>query len=258
MPVISILYSFPCHAVPITFIDAPSEQLARLGDKKYKLKCQVEANPGPQVTWRRSGQKVRVSDSSGKYIFEPDGLVIHDVQESDDGGYLCEVLVPETGEHKSLSINLEVSFILLLLFDTKFWKTDGDIWTSVLQVISEPKIQPTLPEFYNVTEGEAAQIQCNATGKPQPAITWIKTNIQKNMTTGYDGVLHIDKVAKDDDGIFKCVAINKAGTADRLVRFFVQSKPEVIEVVNSTVVEGRPGTLQCTVYGNPEPNVTIR
>jgi hypothetical protein len=38
----------------------------------------------------------------------------------------------------------------------------------------------------------------------------------------------------------------------------VLSKPHVVEVINSTIVAGKSGQLTCFVYGNPNPNVTIR
>lgn len=78
------------------------------------------------------------------------------------------------------------------------------------------------------------------------------------MTSDLDGILHIEKVTKDDDGEFKCVATNKAGHDEKSVRLLVQSKPEIIEVVNGTAVVGRSGQIDCYVYGNPQPNVTIR
>jgi hypothetical protein len=93
-------------AVPITFIDAPEHQLARRGDKNYKLKCYVKATPNPSVSWNRMGTLLKSND---KYIVEGDGLIINNVEESDDGSYSCEVIVLGTGEYKTRSINLEVS-----------------------------------------------------------------------------------------------------------------------------------------------------
>lgn len=215
--------------IPITFIDAPKQQMAKLGEKSFKLKCKVEANPSPTVYWSKNDVILKADD---KYILQPDGLVISDVQESDDGSYSCEVTVSATGELSKHTINLEV--------------------------ISVPKVSPSLAETYNITEGETARIQCNATGKPRPTISWIKTSTRKNLTSDLDGILYIEKVTKDDDGEFKCVAINKAGYDEKSVRLLVQSKPEIMEVVNGTSVVGRSGQIDCYVYGNPQPNVTIR
>lgn len=59
--------------------------------------------------------------SNDKYIVEGDGLIINDIEESDDGSYSCEVIVLGTGEYKSRSINLEVSDISVdALFRTTY------------------------------------------------------------------------------------------------------------------------------------------
>lgn len=69
--------------------------------------CKVEADPSPQVTWMRNGQKV--NNNNPRFTFDVDGLTINGVQESDDGGYSCEAVVPDTGEFKTQNINFEVS-----------------------------------------------------------------------------------------------------------------------------------------------------
>ncbi len=127
-----------------------------------------------------------------------------------------------------------------------------------MQVISKPMILPNLTGEHNIVEGEPTDIQCRAKGKPKPSISWIKTMNGQNLTTSYEGYLHIDKVTREDHGIFKCVATNKAGTDERAVRFNVQSKPEIIESLNATVPVGGTGKIQCYVYGNPDPKVIIR
>lgn len=82
--------------------------MAKLGEKSFKLKCKVEANPSPTVYWSKNDVILKADD---KYILQPDGLVISDVQESDDGSYSCEVTVSATGELSKHTINLEVSFV---------------------------------------------------------------------------------------------------------------------------------------------------
>lgn len=82
--------------------------MAKLGDKSFKLKCKVEANPSPTVYWSKNDVILKADD---KYIVQPDGLVISDIQESDDGSYSCEVTVSATGEFSKRTINLEVSFV---------------------------------------------------------------------------------------------------------------------------------------------------
>lgn len=68
----------------------------------------------------------------------------------------------------------------------------------------------------------------------------------------------MDRVTKEDDDIFICVASNSAKTIQREIKVNVQSKPQIVEVINSTIVTGKSGQLTCFVFGNPLPNVTIR
>ncbi len=96
---------FFAQTVPITWIDAPLEQSAVAG-LNYKVKCKVEANPAPEVSWARNGRRLGSEDSH--FSYEGDGLVINQVQDSDDGSYSCEVVVSETGEYKKRDIHLEV------------------------------------------------------------------------------------------------------------------------------------------------------
>lgn len=80
----------------------------------------------------------------------------------------------------------------------------------------------------------------------------------KNLSVGYDGHLHIDKVTKVDDSEFKCVAENKAGRSERTVKFNVLSKPEIFDTRNGTASVGGSGLIECFVRGNPLPKVYIR
>lgn len=126
-------------------------------------------------------------------------------------------------------------------------------------MISEPVFVADVTSI-DVIEGEKAVIRCNATGKPYPTFSWIKKATKKNLTAtpSWDGRLNLDKVSKEDDDVFICVANNLANTVQREIKVNVLSKPHVVEVINSTIVAGKDGQLTCFVYGNPQPNVTIR
>lgn len=115
-----------------------------------------------------------------------------------------------------------------------------------------------MPDHETVIEGESAHVRCEALGKPQPVISWIRTSDHKNLTSGYNGELHIEKVTREDDTFFKCVASNKAGNAEKGIKFNVRSKPEILDSKNGTAKVGTVGKIECRVYGNPLPTVTIR
>lgn len=60
-------------------------------------------------------------------------------------------------------------------------------------------------------------LTCLALGVPRPDITWYKNGLEvekgPGITFGNDGVLTIERVKKDDEGIYECVAINDLGVA---------------------------------------------
>lgn len=109
-----------------------------------------------------------------------------------------------------------------------------------------------------VTEGEKAEVICQATGKPQPEIQWIQSTDHKVVAKGIDGRLFIEKVTRDQNIDYTCQASNKGGIVTRNVHFSVRSKPEVTDVKNGTAVVGTFGQIQCIVYANPKPSIKIR
>ena len=68
-----------------------------------------------------------------------------------------------------------------------------------------------------VREGGNLQLTCEASGKPEPNITWTKekTGNQGNTGVQREGkVLTINKISRNDSGTFNCTAYNGFGEAD--------------------------------------------
>lgn len=95
--------------------------------------------------------QIKLSD---KYLIKTTGLVIKDVEESDDGVYICRAAVYDTGELIERPIRVEVQVL--------------------------PKIQP-FNMYLEGVEDQPFSVQCNATGKPAPTFTWVKDSEQKNL-----------------------------------------------------------------------------
>lgn len=126
------------------------------------------------------------------------------------------------------------------------------------QVIVPPKIDPQMKEILEVVEGEPASLECKASGKPQPVVTWIRTSTQQNITSNTEGRVYFPKITKEDDGSFRCTAENAGGRVERMVHLKVLRKPDIIGTRNTTVILGRDADIKCMVTGYPQPNVTIR
>ncbi|KAG7225783.1 hypothetical protein INR49_014434 [Caranx melampygus] len=68
----------------------------------------------------------------------------------------------------------------------------------------------------DVNSSSTLMLACIALGVPRPNITWFKDNVRveegPGITMGADGVLTIERVKKDDEGLYECQASNVEGT----------------------------------------------
>lgn len=220
--------------VAITWTNAPENQYPILGEN-FAIQCTVKARPSPLVDWLYNGELIKTNDH---YIIDKYALKINNVQESDDGIYTCRASVLNTGELKERPIRVEVH------------------------------VRPTVEELQSpveIIEGEDANIECKAHGKPPPRYTWVKSLTQQNLTNadrfGVDesnGVLTIANVNREDAGEYQCLATNAAGMAKMNFMVNVIVKPKIMEFVNVTEVEDKKASIQCKAFGRPPPQVTFR
>ncbi|XP_011608763.2 vascular endothelial growth factor receptor kdr-like isoform X1 [Takifugu rubripes] len=70
----------------------------------------------------------------------------------------------------------------------------------------------------DVNSSSTLKLECDALGVPRPEIMWFKNDVllkqSPGITLGEDGVLIIDRVKKDDEGLYKCVAKSVEGVAE--------------------------------------------
>ncbi|KAK7922469.1 hypothetical protein WMY93_009371 [Mugilogobius chulae] len=80
-------------------------------------------------------------------------------------------------------------------------------------------------------------LTCVAFGVPRPKVVWYKNGIEVEQGPGItfgDGILTIDRVKKDDEGLYECVAINDLGAAKTSAMVTVyddDSKPNVEVII---------------------------
>ncbi|XP_070156465.1 fasciclin-2 isoform X2 [Polyergus mexicanus] len=220
--------------IAITWDDAPVNQYPILGED-FSIMCRVRARPSPSVDWLYNGELIKTND---RYVINAYSLKIKNVQESDDGIYTCRASVQTTGELQERLIRVEVHT------------------RPSIEEISSP---------IDITEGENANIECKATGKPPPTFTWIKSLTQQNLSItdrfGVDpvtGVLTITNVNREDAGEYQCTATNLAGTVTTNIQVNVIVKPKIMEFLNKTVVEGKNKDIMCKAFGRPPPEVIFR
>lgn len=176
--------------------------------------------------------------SSNRHVIETRGLLIRNVQESDDGIYSCRASVTETGELLDRSIRVEVQI--------------------------KPVVE-ALPASLEAVEGQPFSTFCNATGKPVPEFAWIRTSTQQNVAgadrfsvNAITGQLSITPVDQYDYDTYTCRAKNNAGFSEMTTRLNVVVRPRIYELINITVAVEQEGALICKAYGRPPPEITFR
>lgn len=78
-----------------------------------------------------------------------------------------------------------------------------------MTLFSDPSEIESTPSAKTVIEGNNASFYCNATGKPEPIITWVKHGSQTVLDQGER--FSINNISRQQDGNYKCSAWNNVG-----------------------------------------------
>ena len=89
--------------------------------------------------------------------------------------------------------------------------------------IVPPEIDSAPSALYQVVEGIGVILFCNATGNPQPTITWTKQGNNSILSTSK--ILNLTKLMREDDGsVYKCTVTNYVGSAEATAKITVWCK----------------------------------
>ncbi|XP_008302028.1 vascular endothelial growth factor receptor kdr-like isoform X2 [Stegastes partitus] len=118
-------------------------------------------------------------------------LYLHNVSQNSTAGYKCQAYKL----HKRVEVK-----------------------TAALTVVA--RTQPWLSQNLtnqDVNSSSTLVLACYASGVPRPNIMWYKNGVpveeSPGITLGKDGALTIERVKKDDEGLYECVASNVEGYA---------------------------------------------
>lgn len=112
-----------------------------------------------------------------------------------------------------------------------------------------------------VGAGDTFTLSCNATGFPQPKISWRRENNGLLPTGGVvakGGTITIYNATKDDRGIYYCIADNSVGkAARRSVGVEIEFAPQVNLVrAKYRQAVGYPAELHCSIEASPTPDIS--
>nr|XP_054758206.1 myosin light chain kinase, smooth muscle-like [Lytechinus pictus] len=118
----------------------------------------------------------------------------------------------------------------------------------------------------SVKEGQAATLQAELKGQPEPTIKWFKDDKELKSSPKYNisfakgkCMLKVSKASAKDDGQYKCTAENKCGNAMCSATLQIQGDskpPEIIQgLQGQEKTEGDSVRFEVKITGTPKPDV---
>uniref|UniRef100_A0A8C2VRJ2 Hemicentin-1 n=1 Tax=Chinchilla lanigera TaxID=34839 RepID=A0A8C2VRJ2_CHILA len=180
---------------PVFKGDYPSNWIEPLGSNAI-LNCEVKGDPAPTIQWSRKGVDIEISHRIRQ--LGNGSLAIYGTVNEDAGDYTC-VATNEAGVvERSMSLTLQ-----------------------------SPPVITLEPVETIVNAGGKVRLDCQATGEPQPTITWSRQGYSipwdDRVSMLPNNSLHIAAAQKEDTSEYECVARNLMGSV--LVRV-----PVIIQV----------------------------
>ncbi|KAJ8264160.1 hypothetical protein GJAV_G00145900 [Gymnothorax javanicus] len=135
-----------------------------------------------------------------------------------------------------------------------------------LTVHYSPKVQATPKSPVRVQTGETINLECLATGRPRPTVTWHKDGGEKTGTsssTEAKATVQVLAAGVQHAGVYVCRAQNSEGLAELKVEVTVEGGPQTPTPPKASIlqadmvkVEGSSATLQCQATGYPTPTIS--
>ncbi|XP_020787077.1 basement membrane-specific heparan sulfate proteoglycan core protein-like [Boleophthalmus pectinirostris] len=228
---LSVLSSAVWSQAPVVTVE-PKVITVRQGES-VSFRCRTGSASPSTVVWRKANSQ-RLPDN---VKIGPDNLLltIVNVRPDNQGQYRC-VASHHTGR----------------VFDT-----------AILNVKFPPKVRlsPTGP--LRVRMGDPVAVECRATGRPRPKMTWKRqgSTLQLVTTTTSDvNTIQWPAVRPEDSGMYLCQAENTEGMSEGKVDIIVEGGPGApvasVSPTQLTAIEGHTVTMQCHATGSPTPEIT--
>ncbi|KAE9555394.1 hypothetical protein FO519_001406 [Halicephalobus sp. NKZ332] len=203
------------------------------------LSCPATGKPEPQITWYKDGEQISANNITKKIksgqIFGNE-IRISRIMLVNGGTFSCEA-------------------------KNKAGTADQDV---LIEVITPPKI--IRENISSEVEGQLdhyVEIQCPATGRPPPTVTWLKRgrpldSARDVYLSGNQMRLHFTQLHKKHADKYTCIARNAAGEDKRdfVLRLLEAPKIDASNLPREIQMNvGRTAILNCPAAGSPEPKI---
>lgn len=243
-------------AIPPSFLTTIQSTNVNAG-QLVRFDARITGTKPLDVYWLKNGKKI-TPDIRYKTLEEDDvyTLLIIEVVPEDSGKYEC-VVINTAGEARC----------------------DAECIVTAPSAPSKPA-KPTTPgaekaptvveplKDQTIREGQAVAFKCKIAAKPAPQIKWQKgekiIKPSKYFQMQKDGDYYTLKVTEafpEDEGVYKCVATNPAGsvTVSANLRVLAPDSQDVLPSLTPmkdvTVLEGSPAQFRTQVSGKPKPTI---
>ncbi|XP_006825981.1 cell adhesion molecule-related/down-regulated by oncogenes-like [Saccoglossus kowalevskii] len=210
-------------------IISTTKATVRVGENAT-LECVGSGKPFPTMSWMRQNDPMPTERTSQYF----GNLIIHNVQASDEGPYLC-VATNDIGFPYRKQVLLSVI---------------------VPPVITRP------PEDVSARIGDTVRFLCEISGgNPITDITWLfNSNPISEMSLKHSLLgeqLRVHEISEAQFGMYQCMVQNREGIVQASARLQLKiGYPEILKPpVDMTVFEGEPVFISCGVEGDPAPTV---
>ncbi|KAG7223728.1 hypothetical protein INR49_026410 [Caranx melampygus] len=207
----------------------PRTATVRQGES-VSFRCQVGSGAQPvQLQWKRANNNALPDNAK----VGPDGsvLTVANTRPGNQGQYRC---VAANAAGRSTA-------------------------TAVLNV----KLRLTPAGPLRVRIGASVSVECRATGRPHPTLTWKRQGSTLQLVTAEANDVNTIQwavVRPEDSGVYICQAENNEGVTEVKVEIIVEggAGAPVATVSNTemTVVEGQTVIMECQATGSPPPVIT--
>ncbi|XP_061624718.1 hemicentin-1 isoform X2 [Phyllopteryx taeniolatus] len=217
--------------------DGQARNLTLTLKQPLTLGCDAFGIPSPAITWTKDGHLV---NGPGLYLQNGNRLLrIYRVQQEHAGMFAC------TAQNSA-----------------------GEARREYHIVVQAPPVISGTSKLQEITAvlSQEVELQCRVSGRPAPRVEWsrdgevLSRDGDPHVEFLEDGqVLKVKSVRLRDQGLYRCLASNNAGTQMRQFRLTVQAPPTIkgpSETSDVSVVLGFPIVLVCDVEGSPTPSIT--
>ncbi|XP_060793958.1 cell adhesion molecule L1-like a isoform X2 [Neoarius graeffei] len=210
-------------------------QIYLVQGQDLEIECIAEGFPTPIIEWTKIGVKLPKRTNIKNHR---KWLIITKVTEEDSGKYMCKA---------KNSAGEAVHFFDIIIEVPPHW-------------VQEP-IKSQV-----VSIGSEVHINCHASGKPPPTITWMRNGEPlQEFSSSHIRVLHdtviLYRAQENNTAVYQCEVSNKHGTLLSNSNIMVMNLPPLILTQNSvkySVVCGNTVIMDCKVFSSPPADIVWR